>query len=252
MRLRVNQSLASLRSISNNIDPVRVRFAPSPTGHLHVGGLRTAFYNYLFAKQHNGQFILRIEDTDRSRTVAGMEHRLEELLDWVGVTPDESITKGGPVGPYKQSERLHHYQDSAKVLLDQGQASRQKSSSLSLSTHVIGDAYPCFCSEKRLDLLRKEAVRSRSSFRYDGRCRSLSKQEVDDRVGAGQSYVIRFKLRPGEVVFNDLVSGMKSFDSAEQEGDPIIVKSDGWPTYHLANVVDDHLMKISHVLRGVL
>lgn len=212
---------------------VRVRFAPSPTGHLHLGGYRTALYNSMFARVTGGKFILRIEDTDQSRKVEGAEEELESVLTWAGIQPDESPLIGGEYGPYRQSDRLHIYNKYVQQLID------------------TGHAYHCFCSERRLDLLRKEAARSRQVNKYDRKCLALSKEELDEKLHANQPHTIRFKLSPHPHHFKDLVYGEVTHDVFQFEGDPIIVKSDGFPTYHLANVIDDHLMSITHVLRGV-
>ncbi|XP_019634840.1 PREDICTED: probable glutamate--tRNA ligase, mitochondrial [Branchiostoma belcheri] len=211
---------------------VRVRFAPSPTGMLHLGGLRTALYNFLFTKAHNGSFILRIEDTDRTRLVPGSEESLEEMLKWAGLEPDEGPTKSGKYGPYRQSERVHIYKEKAHELIERGAA------------------YHCFCTPHRLELLRKEAARRKEVPRYDNRCRQLSQEECRRRLEDGIPHVIRFKLEDKAQPFTDLVFGVTRHDVASIEGDPVILKGDGFPTYHLANVVDDHLMQISHVLRG--
>ncbi|XP_017773834.1 PREDICTED: probable glutamate--tRNA ligase, mitochondrial [Nicrophorus vespilloides] len=212
---------------------VRVRFAPSPTGHLHLGGLRTALYNYLFAKLHKGSFILRIEDTDQTRLVPGATERLQEDLKWSGIKIDEGPDIGGSLGPYIQSHRVKLYNEQVKVLLNNG------------------SAYQCFCTDKRLDLLRKEAVRMRQVPKYDNRCRHLSQEEINLRLERGDRHCIRFKLQTGCDTFEDLIYGNIAYDVALQEGDPVIMKSDGFPTYHFANVVDDHFMQISHVLRGM-
>lgn len=212
---------------------VRVRFAPSPTGHLHLGGLRTALYNMLYARSLGGALVLRLEDTDQTRLVPGAAEQLEQSLVWAGVRPDESPLLGGESGPYTQSQRLQLYTDHADILLQSGYA------------------YRCFCSERRLELLRKEAVRSRSLNKYDRRCLGLSQQEVQDRLGRGEPHTVRLLLQPELHSFHDLVYGQFTYDVFANEGDPIIVKSDKFPTYHLANVVDDHLMRITHVLRGV-
>ncbi|XP_078613226.1 nondiscriminating glutamyl-tRNA synthetase EARS2, mitochondrial-like [Branchiostoma floridae x Branchiostoma japonicum] len=211
---------------------VRVRFAPSPTGMLHLGGLRTALYNYLFAKAHNGSFILRIEDTDRTRLVPGSEESLEEMLRWAGLEPDEGPTKSGKYGPYRQSERVKIYKEKTQELIERG------------------SAYYCFCTPHRLELLRKEAARRKEVPRYDNRCRQLSQEECRRRLEDGVPHVVRFKLEDNAQPFTDLVFGITRHDVASVEGDPVILKGDGFPTYHLANVVDDHLMQISHVLRG--
>ncbi|KAJ8364095.1 hypothetical protein SKAU_G00129260 [Synaphobranchus kaupii] len=211
---------------------VRVRFAPSPTGFLHLGGLRTALYNFIFAKKHGGAFILRMEDTDQSRFVPGAADGIEDMLEWAGIPPDESPRKGGDFGPYQQSQRLDVYSQAAQKLIDQG------------------DAYHCFCTLQRLELLKKEALRSRQTPRYDNRCRHLRPDQVAEKLNRGQPHVVRFRLQEGVEHFNDMVFGWNRHEVAAVEGDPIIMKADGFPTYHLANVVDDHHMQISHVLRG--
>ncbi|KAL6260909.1 hypothetical protein P5V15_008438 [Pogonomyrmex californicus] len=212
---------------------VRVRFAPSPTGHLHLGGLRTALYNYLFARSNNGTFILRIEDTDQARTVPGAIEKLQDDLLWAGIIPDEDPTRSGPVGPYVQSLRLELYKEQVLKLLNNG------------------SAYYCFCTEKRLHLLRKEAMRCGQVPKYDNRCRHFSKDEIKEMLKKNLPYCIRFKLLSTPEVFHDIVYGDVLHDISKSEGDPVIIKSDGYPTYHFANVVDDHFMEISHVLRGV-
>ncbi|OCT61634.1 probable glutamate--tRNA ligase, mitochondrial isoform X1 [Xenopus laevis] len=211
---------------------VRVRFAPSPTGFLHLGGLRTALYNYLFAKKHGGAFILRLEDTDRSRLVPGAAESIEDMLEWAGIPPDESPRHGGPCAPYEQSKRLDLYHAVAQTLLD------------------TGAAYRCFCTPQRLELLKREAVRNRQTPRYDNRCRHLTPKQVEEKLSRSSPYVIRFHLQEGPQPFQDLVYGWTQHDVASVEGDPVILKGDGFPTYHLANVVDDHRMDVSHVLRG--
>lgn len=211
---------------------VRVRFGPSPTGFLHLGGLRTALYNYIFAKKHRGQFILRIEDTDQSRLVPGATESIEDVLEWAGIPPDESPRHGGSCGPYQQSERLDLYRKAAETLVKRNAA------------------YYCFCTPSRLEILKKEALRMRQTPRYDNRCRHLSAEQIEKRLARGSPYVIRFHLDQGTVTFEDLVYGLSRMEPASVEGDPVILKADGFPTYHLANVVDDHHMKISHVLRG--
>ncbi|XP_032664901.1 probable glutamate--tRNA ligase, mitochondrial [Odontomachus brunneus] len=212
---------------------VRVRFAPSPTGHLHLGGLRTALYNYLFARSKQGAFILRIEDTDQTRIVPGAIEKLQDDLLWAGIISDEDPIRGGPVGPYVQSARLELYREQALKLLDNG------------------SAYYCFCTEHRIELLRKDALKRRQVPKYDNRCRHYSKDEVKEMLRKKSTYCIRFKLSSTPESFHDMVYGEVLHDIAKTEGDPVIVKSDGYPTYHFANVVDDHLMEISHVLRGV-
>uniref|UniRef100_A0A8C1V030 Nondiscriminating glutamyl-tRNA synthetase EARS2, mitochondrial n=2 Tax=Cyprinus carpio TaxID=7962 RepID=A0A8C1V030_CYPCA len=210
----------------------RVRFAPSPTGFLHLGGLRTALYNYLFAKQRGGAFILRLEDTDRARLLPGAADAIEDMLEWAGVPPDESSRRGGDYGPYVQSERLPLYSQTAAALLQ------------------TGHAYYCFCSNQRLDLLKREAQRSGHVPRYDNRCRRLQPEQVQQRLAQGVPAVVRFKLASGAEPFQDMVFGWTRHEVAAVEGDPIILKADGFPTYHLASVVDDHHMRVSHVLRG--
>lgn len=213
---------------------IRVRFAPSPTGHIHLGGLRAALYNYIFAKQNNGQFILRIEDTDRTRVVSGSAEEIEDVLNWAGLKPDESPRVGGLYGPYVQSSRLKLYVDRAHELLEQGKA------------------YRCFCSPARLELLRKYQSRNREKPHYDGKCRHLTSIEIKDKLEEnGSSHVIRFALKEGETIFNDLVFGSIRNNLIDaKESDPIILKSDLYPTYHFASVVDDNSMKITNVIRG--
>ncbi|XP_066053917.1 nondiscriminating glutamyl-tRNA synthetase EARS2, mitochondrial isoform X1 [Chamaea fasciata] len=210
----------------------RVRFGPSPTGFLHLGGLRTALYNYIFAKKYQGTFILRVEDTDQNRVVPGAAEGIEDMLDWAGIPPDESPGRGGPAGPYVQSQRLELYGRAGAALL------------------ASGAAYRCFCSPQRLQLLRRDALRSQQTPRYDNRCRHLTPTEVAQKLSQGLDCVIRFRLEKGVEPFQDLVYGWNKHEVAEVEGDPVILKGDGFPTYHLANVVDDHYMGITHVLRG--
>lgn len=211
---------------------VRVRFAPSPTGFLHLGGLRTALYNYIFAKKYGGSFVLRLEDTDQSRLVPGAAESIEDMLEWAGVPPDESPRRGGLFGPYLQSQRLDLYTQTAQQLVE--------------SRH----AYYCFCSSQRLELLKKEALRSGQTPRYDNRCRHLQLKQVQDKLAEGIPHVIRFRLETGVEPFQDMIFGWTRHDVAQVEGDPVVIKADGYPTYHLANIVDDRYMKISHVLRG--
>ncbi|KAL3282888.1 hypothetical protein HHI36_006046 [Cryptolaemus montrouzieri] len=212
---------------------VRVRFAPSPTGYLHLGGLRTALYNYLYAKSKNGKFILRIEDTDQTRLVHGAAQQLKDDLMWAGIEIDEGPNIGGSVGPYIQSDRLQIYKEQIKTLLDNE------------------TAYPCFCTEKRLDLLRRQAVKNQEVPKYDNKCRHLSKEQISEKWKEGAQPCIRFKLSSDITCFEDLIYGKISYNVSQQEGDPVIMKADGYPTYHFANIVDDHFMEISHVLRGV-
>lgn len=220
--------------------PVRVRFAPSPTGPLHMGGVRTALYNYLFAKKHGGQFILRIEDTDQTRYVPGAEAYILEALKWCNILPDEGFERGGNYGPYKQSERKHLYRQYADQLLD------------------AGHAYYAFDTAEDLDRMRAMAkAAGTANWQYNHVTRSsmknsltLSKAEVEAKLAAGEPYVIRIKLeRNEEVKFEDMVRGWVSVNTNNMD-DKVLFKSDGMPTYHLANIVDDHLMEISHVIRG--
>ncbi|CDW52233.1 glutamyl tRNA synthetase [Trichuris trichiura] len=211
---------------------VRVRFAPSPTGHLHLGGLRTALFNYLFAKQHGGQFILRIEDTDAERTVDGAAEAIQSCLQWLGLNPDESPSRGGPHGPYIQSKRLDIYTQAAKELLEKDKV------------------YRCFCSKERLMLKRKEALRMGRDPGYDNMCRHLSNEEIASKLRSRQPFALRLKQKSQMVTFEDVVYGSHSFPVRDDIGDPILIKSDGYPTYHFASVIDDHDMQISHVLRG--
>ncbi|XP_055944086.1 probable glutamate--tRNA ligase, mitochondrial [Argiope bruennichi] len=224
--------IVSVRYYSTVLRDVRVRFAPSPTGFLHLGGLRTALFNYLFARKNKGKFILRIEDTDRKRIKPGSVENLNGMLEWTGLIPDESPEKGGPFGPYVQSERLEKYREKTELLLESGAA------------------YRCFCSETRLDILRKEALRTRESRGYDNKCRHLEPSEIEQLLREKKPFTIRFKIPKGPISHNDIVFGPQCYDVLENEGDFIIMKSDGFPTYHFASVVDDHLMEISHVLRG--
>ncbi|HLX11204.1 MAG TPA: glutamate--tRNA ligase [Bacteroidota bacterium] len=216
----------------NQSNTVRVRFAPSPTGFLHVGGLRTALYNYLFARKNNGVFILRIEDTDRSRYVEGAVENLIETLHWVGLVYDEGPKKGGAKGPYVQSERLDLYKQHAEMLLQSGKA------------------YRCFCTSERLDEMRKQQEKAKISPKYDRTCLKLTPAQIEQNLKNGLPAVIRMKVPDGaKVSFNDIIRGNVEFES-DRLDDQVIMKSDGYPTYHLANVVDDHLMEISHVIRG--
>jgi len=215
-----------------NFDKIRVRFAPSPTGYLHVGGLRTALFNYLFARSNNGDFILRIEDTDRNRFVPGATENLVSTLQKMGLNYDEGPEVGGKFGPYFQSQRTEIYKQYADKLVEEGKA------------------YRCFCSSERLENLREQQLENKKTVMYDGKCRNLSEQEVQEKLDAGESYVIRARIpKSGKTVYFDKVRGKVEFDNSEVD-DQILLKSDGYPTYHLANVVDDHLMKISHVIRG--
>ncbi len=212
---------------------VRLRFAPSPTGFLHVGGLRTALFCWLYARQQSGKFIFRLEDTDQKRLVEGAEKDLIHMLEWAGIELDEGPGIGGDFGPYRQSERLEIYKQHVQKLLDEDHA------------------YPCFCSTERLDNLRDEQRANDETPRYDGLCRKLRKEESTQRVASGETHVVRMKIPeiPETLLLNDLIRGNVSIESSQTE-DQVIVKSDGFPTYHLAVVVDDHLMQITHVVRG--
>ena len=212
---------------------VRVRFAPSPTGSLHVGGARTAIFNYFFARHHRGTFILRIEDTDRERFAPRARDEIFQSLSWLGLAIDEGPHQTGACGPYIQSERMDHYRTAIGRLLENGQA------------------YRCFCTRERLEQLRKQQKQNRdTTLGYDGRCRHLSADTIEGKLTAQTPHVVRLKVPPqGEVSFHDLIRGTITYQCRELD-DIILLKSDGYPTYHLANVVDDHLMQISHVMRG--
>jgi glutamyl-tRNA synthetase len=210
----------------------RVRFAPSPTGYLHVGGLRTALYNYLFARNQDGKFILRIEDTDRNRFVPGAIDNLISTLKWAGIDYDEGPDKGGEYGPYLQSERLSIYKEHADELLKNKKA------------------YYCFCSAERLTKLREEQQKQNIQTKYDKHCLSLSSKEIEKNLAEGLPFVIRLNVEPGKKIkFTDHIRDEVEF-SSDVVDDQILIKTDKYPTYHLANVVDDHLMKITHVIRG--
>jgi glutamyl-tRNA synthetase len=212
--------------------PARTRIAPSPTGHMHLGTARTALYDYLLAKQTGGQFLLRIEDTDVSRTVPGAEQEIMDGLRWLGLNYDEGPDIGGPYGPYRQTDRRDIYTAHAKILVDQGHA------------------YPCFCTRERLDKVRQEQEKRKENPRYDGTCRILSPDEAAKRVSNGEKHIIRFKMpQEGTTVSKDHLRGEIVTDN-RQLNDQVIIKSDGLPTYHLAAMVDDHEMQITHVLRG--
>ena len=215
-----------------NLPEVRVRFAPSPTGFVHVGSLRTALYNYLFARHNNGKFILRIEDTDQDRLVEGAVDNLLNVLKWTGLDYDEGPEKEIDSACYYQSKRLEIYHKHIKILFDKGHA------------------YACFCSNERLEQMRSEQIGRGEDPRYDGHCRSINPNEAKIRMQNDHPYIIRMKIPSGEiVVVNDIVRGEVSFQTDILD-DQVLIKSDGFPTYHFANVVDDHLMEISHVIRG--
>ncbi len=218
---------------------VRVRFAPSPTGFVHIGSLRTALYNYLFAKGNDGKYILRIEDTDRARYVEGAVEGMIESMSWAGIHHDEgfqiegdTLIEKGEFGPYMQSRRLEIYQKHIKQLLNQK------------------DAYHCFCSKERLDRVREEQKAKGETPKYDGHCRGLSEEEVQEKITSGEDFVIRLKIPEGqEIEFEDVVRGKMSFHASDID-DQVLIKSDGFPTYHFAVVVDDYLMGITHIIRG--
>ena len=215
---------------------VRVRFAPSPTGPLHIGGVRTALYNYLFARQNGGDMILRIEDTDSNRFVPGAEDYINEALAWLGIGIDEGVREGGKFGPYKQSERRDIYRRHVKMLLD------------------AGKAYIAFDTPEELEAKRKEVP----NFQYDASTRmsmrnslSMAPEEVEKLIADGEKYVVRFKIEPGrDVEVNDLLRGKVTINSNVLDDKVLYKSADDLPTYHLANIVDDHLMEVSHVIRG--
>ena len=210
--------------------PIRVRFAPSPTGFLHLGGIRSALFDYLIARKIGGQFILRLEDTDRDRLVDGAAEAISDSLDWLGIGPDEGVmpdgSQKGAYGPYVQSERLNIYQEYAQKLVKQGAL------------------YPCWCSPERLDGLRRAAQLAKVAFKYDRHCLT-NLQSLDE------PHVLRFRIPDdrGEISWDDIVRGTVKFSASDLD-DFVAIKSDGFPTYHFAATLDDHLMKISHVLRG--
>ena len=218
---------------------VRVRFAPSPTGPLHIGGVRTALFNYLFAKKHNGVFFLRIEDTDRNRFVEGAEEYILEALDWLGIAPSETVGRNEKFGPYRQSERKELYRQYADMLIDSD------------------NAYFAFDTNDDLEILRKQAEEKGAAFTYNHIVRetldnslNIGKAEAAERIANGEDYVIRFKTPVNEMLhLHDMIRGDIKFDSNLLD-DKVLFKSDGMPTYHLANIVDDHLMETSHVIRG--
>jgi len=251
---------------TKNNKPIRVRFAPSPTGELHIGGLRTALTDFLFARKNNGKFILRVEDTDQKRFVEGSEKRIIKSLKWAGIEIDEGVTlrkiqnpklqipnkskilnsksqknkirdtryairEFGDYGPYTQSKRLDIYKKYVQRLLDEEKA------------------YRCFCSPKRLEKMRKEQQKNKQAPKYDRHCLNLSREEIEKKIKSGEKYTVRFKIPEGRTAFEDLLYGKIEVDNATLD-DQIILKADGFPTYHLAVVVDDYLMKISHIFRG--
>lgn len=220
-------------------EPVRVRFAPSPTGPLHIGGVRTALFNYLFAKKNGGTFFLRIEDTDQNRFVPGTEEYILETLEWLGISPEETIGKNEKFGPYRQSERKHLYRQYADLLIESG------------------NAYYAFDTPESLDEQRKQLEAEGKTFIYNHHNRTkldtslvISSEETAKRIANNEDYVIRFKTPIDEILhLNDIIRGEVKFDTNLLD-DKVLFKSDGMPTYHLANIVDDHLMETSHVIRG--
>jgi len=221
------------------MEQVRVRFAPSPTGPLHIGGVRTALYNYLFAKKNGGTFILRIEDTDQTRFVEGAEEYIMESLKWSGIIVDEGIGEGGEYGPYRQSDKKAVYREYADILIEKG------------------EAYYAFDTSEHLESLRKESEKSGNTFIYNASnredlCNSLSLKESEwkEKLEKGDPFVVRYKMPKNEEVhFDDIIRGHIVVNTSTLD-DKVLFKSDGMPTYHLANIVDDHIMKISHVIRG--
>ena len=214
---------------------IRTRFAPSPTGYLHIGGLRTALFNYLLSKKESGNFILRIEDTDRSRMIEGATENLINTLNIVNINPDEGVLKDkeeGEYKPYTQSKNIEEYQNKAKELVENDKA------------------YYCFCSSERLDKIRKEQIDNKQVPKYDRYCRNLNKEEIEKRLENKENYVIRFKIPENEIVeCNDLIHGNIKVKTEDLD-DFVILKSDKYPTYHLAVVIDDNRMNISHIIRG--
>lgn len=212
---------------------IRVRFAPSPTGQIHIGNIRTALFNWLYAKKEDGSFILRIEDTDKERSTTEFEEIIHREMEWLGLDWDEGVKVGGDYGPYRQSERLDTYEEYVEKLLEEDKA------------------YYCYCTEDELDEMRERAKAQGEAPKYNGKCRELSISEKEELEAAGREPVVRFKLPEKEetVVVKDIIKGDVEF-SSEVLDDFVIVKSDGIPTYNFAVVIDDHLMEISHVIRG--
>lgn len=218
---------------------VRVRFAPSPTGYVHVGNLRTALYDYMFAKKHGGKYVLRVEDTDRTRLVEDATQRLVDVIEWTGIMHDEGvfskdnkISQVGDYGSYIQSERLDTYRPYVDQLIESGHA------------------YYCFCTKERLDQVRADNKAKGIYSGYDRHCRDLSIEDAEKRIAAGESYVVRMKMPDNrELIFEDLVRGKVKMNTDDSD-DQVILKADGFPTYHMAVVVDDHLMGITHMVRG--
>ncbi len=212
--------------------PVCTRIAPSPTGDPHIGTAYTALFNYAFARRHGGRFILRIEDTDQTRSTSASEQAIFDALRWVGIPWDEGPDVGGPHGPYRQSERTEIYREHVQQLVE------------------TGHAYPCFCTPERLQELRREQMAAKQDPRYDGHCLQLSREEAQARIDAGKPYVIRLKIpAEGSCVMPERLRGEVTIDWQTVDHQ-VLQKTDGFPTYHLANVVDDHLMGVTHVIRG--
>jgi nondiscriminating glutamyl-tRNA synthetase len=223
-----------------NYTTVRVRIAPSPTGFMHIGNLRTVLYDYLLARHFNGTFIVRVEDTDQTRFVPGAMEDMLNTLAWAGITVDEgpyldeegSIKEKGEYGPYIQSHRLGIYQEHIKTLVDKHKA------------------YYCFCTKERIEKLREEQTKNNLPPKYDGLCRDLDAKEVQSQMDKKMPYVVRFRMPDDrEIIFNDLIRGTIIFNTKDLD-DFVMIKGDGFPTYHFANIIDDHFMKITHVLRG--
>lgn len=213
--------------------PVRVRFAPSPTGSLHVGGARTALYNWMKARQSGGTFVLRIEDTDLARSTRASEESMKADLRWLQLDWDEGPDVGGPFGPYRQSERGHIYKEMAQKLLDNGHA------------------YPCFTPESELIKAREEAEANGEDTKYDGEWRNADPALVAAKIAAGEPYVVRFKVAPGaKVQIDDIVRGLVSWDADSTVGDFVLLRSSGVPVYNFCVAVDDALMGITHVIRA--
>lgn len=218
---------------------VRVRFAPSPTGYVHIGGLRTALYNYLFAQKNKGTYLLRVEDTDQSRFVEGAMEGMIDVMEWAGVPHaegpmlvDGKVVEKGEFGPYIQSQRNDIYKEHAEKLLE------------------TGKAYYCFCSRERLDAVREAQKAEGKTPKYDGLCRGLSYEEAKTKVAAGEPHVVRLRMPENtDISFNDMIRGTVTVNTAEID-DQVLIKTDGFPTYHLAVIVDDHYMGITHVVRG--
>ena len=219
--------------MSNNDNKrVRVRIAPSPTGDPHVGTAYIGLFNYVFAKHNGGDFLLRIEDTDRTRFSEDSEQQIFDAMKWLGLNYDEGPDVGGDRGPYRQSERFEIYKEYAEKLVEKG------------------EAYYCFCTPERLQKLRERQTAMKQAPGYDGHCRNLSKEEVEAKLAAGEPYTIRLKMPyEGETIVNDGLRGEIRFENSKID-DQVLLKSDGFPTYHLANIVDDHLMGITHVIRA--